>query len=179
MGAAWIDGSATVSWTLADAQPSARFMVERGALEAGDFHAVSDLLSGGPSYAWTDESPDADEPWYRVLAFTADGGREVIGTVRIEGLPTVLRLGQNAPNPFTASTRLLFSLDRARDVRVEVLDVAGRRVTTLVSGLLAVGPHVIDWDGRDAQGRLAAAGIYFCRLRADDTALTQRMVLKR
>ncbi len=143
------------------------------------FTPVSDLLSGGPSFAWTDESPDPEEPWYRILAFTPDGGREVLGTVRLDGLPTLLRLGQNAPNPFTASTRLEFSLDRARDVRVEILDVSGRRVTTLATGLFAAGPHVLDWDGRDAQGRPAAAGIYFCRLRADDTTLTRRMVLKR
>ena len=179
MGAAWTDGAATVSWTLAEAQAGAQYQVERSAREDADFHPASEMLSGGPSFAWIDESPNLDEPWYRVVAFAPDGGRDVLGTVRLDGLPTVLRLEQNAPNPFTASTRLSFSLDRARDVRVEVLDVAGRRVTTLATGLFAAGPHVLDWDGRDAQGRSAAAGIYFCRLRADDTTLTRRMVLKR
>jgi subtilisin family serine protease len=179
MGAAWTDGAATVSWTVAEAQSGTRFMVERGESEDGEFLAVSDLLDGGPSLAWTDPSPDSEEPWYRVIAFVPDGGREVLGAVRLDGLPTVLRLAQNAPNPFTASTRLEFSLDRSREVRVEVLDVSGRRVTTLATGLFAAGPHVLDWDGRDAQGRPAAAGIYFCRLRADDTTLTRRMVLKR
>jgi subtilisin family serine protease len=179
MSAAWTGGAATVSWTVAEAQSGTRFLVERGESEDGAFLAVSDLLDGGPSFAWTDPSPDPEAPWYRVLAFAPDGAREVLGTVRLDGLRTVLRLGQNAPNPFTASTRLEFSLDRAREVRVEVLDVAGRRVTTLATGLFAAGPHALDWDGRDAQGRPAAAGIYFCRLRADDTTLTRRMVLKR
>ncbi len=179
MGAAWTDGAATVSWTVAEAQPGTRYVVERGASADGDFHAVSEMLGGGASFAWTDESPDPEKPWYRVVALTPDGGSEVLGAVRLDGLAPVLRFGQNAPNPFTTGTRLEFSLDRARDVSAEVLDVSGRRVTTLATGLFPAGPHVLDWDGRDAQGRPAAAGIYFCRLRAGDATLTRRMVLKR
>ncbi len=179
MQVVWEEGAATLRWILAETEPGARFTVERGAGAETGFHPVSEALSGGTEFLWVDESPDLDEPWYRVLARRTDGSREILGPVRLETPSATPRLWQNSPNPFAASTRLRFLLDRERDVRIEVLDVTGRRVATLVDGPLGEGSHAVDWDGRDAEGRPAAAGIYFCRLTAGDITLARRMVLKR
>ncbi len=89
------------------------------------------------------------------------------------------RLYPNAPNPFSPSTRLRFTLPEAAAATVRVYDVAGRRVATLVDGPVAAGDHELTWDGRDEAGRRLAAGMYLARLDAAGVTRTVRMVLAR
>lgn len=83
------------------------------------------------------------------------------------------------PNPFRSSTTFRFTTARDGTADVEVLDVLGRRVRALHAGFLAAGKHESAWDGRDEDGRPAPAGVYLCRLRTADGALTRRVVLVR
>ncbi len=92
-------------------------------------------------------------------------------------LPACLALSQNAPNPFRQSTEIRFDLPNTADVRLEVFDISGRLVTTLLSDRLAAGVHRLAWDGRDASGRRVADGIYFSRLRAQEQSLERKIVL--
>ncbi len=69
-----------------------------------------------------------------------------------------------SPNPFNPRTEVAFELPRREDVRVEVLNQRGSRVTTLHTGELASGRHVLTFDGHDASGRSLASGVYFVRL---------------
>lgn len=98
-------------------------------------------------------------------------------TAVIDGVAPVLQPA--FPNPFRHSTTLRFSLDAAAPVRVEVVDVTGRRVATLQDGDLSAGIHESVWDGRDAAGRPAAGGVYFLRMRAGSVERVLKVVLKR
>lgn len=69
------------------------------------------------------------------------------------------------PNPSRETTQLQLALPRAQEVSVEVFDLAGRLVRQVADGPLAAGSHQLAWDGRDAAGRRAAAGVYFARIR--------------
>jgi glycosidase len=73
-----------------------------------------------------------------------------------------------APNPFRAGTTLRFTLARASRIRVDVLDVSGRRVRSLGAGLLDAGLQTIAWDGRDDAGRETGPGLYFARIESTD-----------
>ncbi len=84
-----------------------------------------------------------------------------------------------APNPFGGHTDIAFELPRAQAVRLAVFNVAGRRVTNLVDGTLAAGRHARAWDGRDREGRLQPAGVYFYRLQTADTVAVRRLTLMR
>ncbi len=77
-----------------------------------------------------------------------------------------LWLAPAAPNPTSGPTRIEFSLAEPGPVRLEIFNVAGRRVVLLASGELTAGRHVQSWDGRDEAGRLVPSGQYFVRLRA-------------
>jgi hypothetical protein len=87
------------------------------------------------------------------------------------------QLEQNFPNPFNPSTRIPFELTRGGRVRLEVYDVAGRRVRAVVDRELPAGLHEAEWDGRDDAGQSAASGVYFYRMHAGDRTETRRMVL--
>ncbi|HOX24244.1 MAG TPA: FlgD immunoglobulin-like domain containing protein [Candidatus Krumholzibacteria bacterium] len=69
-----------------------------------------------------------------------------------------------SPNPPNPATVFSFALPADGHARLEIVDLRGRRVTTLRDGSLAAGPHAVAWDGRDAAGRAVAAGIYLARL---------------
>jgi len=62
-------------------------------------------------------------------------------------------------------------------VRLELFDVRGRRLRTLVSGGLAAGTHTAAWDGRTERGERAAAGVYFLRLTTPAGRRNLRLVL--
>ncbi len=68
------------------------------------------------------------------------------------------------PNPFSDNTRLTFSVSRQQSAKLQVLDVTGRVVRTLVDGPVAAGSSDVRWDGRDASGTHVAGGVYFFRL---------------
>lgn len=78
------------------------------------------------------------------------------------------------PNPFADRTTLRFSIDTAADVRLEVFDVAGRRVATLAEGERSAGEHRATWDAAGL-----ASGTYIARLTAGDRQTTQRLTLTR
>lgn len=90
-------------------------------------------------------------------------------------LPEGLSLSQNYPNPFNGSTEIWFSLYRTTHVRLEIYNVLGRLVTTLVDQNLSVGSHQVHWSGRDKNGVSAASGVYLYRLTAGPHVVTKKM----
>lgn len=90
--------------------------------------------------------------------------------------PSVLDLRLAGPNPTAATVGVEFSLPREGWTRLEVLDVAGRRVRDLVTGFRSGGRQRVDWDGRDDAGSPVAAGVYWIRLEHDGDTLRQKVV---
>ncbi len=89
----------------------------------------------------------------------------------------VTRLGQNAPNPFNPTTEIRYEVGRAARVRLQVFDVRGRLIRTLVDASLKPGRYDTRWDGHDAAGRPVASGRYYYRLNTGFSHLTRGMVL--
>jgi hypothetical protein len=80
------------------------------------------------------------------------------------------------PNPFTSGTRADFSVARPCMVKIDVQDVRGRLVTTLLNESLVAGAHSVAWNGWDEQGRRAASGVYFLRVNVGGDVNTLRVV---
>jgi hypothetical protein len=74
---------------------------------------------------------------------------------------TDLRVNLSYPNPFVPPAKIGYTLPRAGDVRVDVLDATGRRVRRLVDRREDAGAHLLTWDGRDDEGARVASGVYF------------------
>jgi hypothetical protein len=87
------------------------------------------------------------------------------------------RLFQNEPNPFNPRTVLRFSTAAKGKVAVEIFDVSGRKVKTLVSEAVEPGLHTAVWDGTDDAGRRVGSGLYWSQLTAGDYVSTKKMIL--
>ena len=92
-------------------------------------------------------------------------------------LPQGFALGANYPNPFNPSTVIPYQLPTATHVRLDVFNVLGQHVATLVDEERQAGFHAAKWDATDAAGQAMAAGVYFYRLTVSGGQQTERMVL--
>ena len=87
-----------------------------------------------------------------------------------------LALWQNSPNPFVGSTAVRYAIPSEGPVSLDIFNVAGQRVTTLVNQVMSAGEYTAHWDGRDASGLRVASGVYLYRLQAAGESLTKEMV---
>ncbi len=105
-----------------------------------------------------------------------------VGTAGLEeqaGTDQVI-LFQNNPNPFTTNTIINYEISIDGQITLELYDISGRLVRTLVREYLPAGKHSIEWDGNDDSGIIAASGVYFCRLEtADRSVQTRKLILLR
>jgi hypothetical protein len=91
--------------------------------------------------------------------------------------PSEFALSQNYPNPFNQSTEIEFTLGKSGFASLNIYDILGRKVRSLVSEHLSSGYKSVLWDGRDDKGLEVASGIYFYRIEAGPHTVTNRMVL--
>ncbi len=98
-------------------------------------------------------------------------------TARGTALPTDFALGQNYPNPFNPSTVIPYQLPASGHVRLEVFNVLGQRLATLVDAEQSAGAYTAPWNATDAAGRAVGAGVYIYRLSSGGQTESRRMVL--
>jgi len=92
-------------------------------------------------------------------------------------IPVVTALKGNYPNPFNPSTTIAFDMAREGHVNIEIYNIKGQRVKTLVSGEYAAGSYRVVWNGDDAVGRAVGSGVYFYRMTTTGYVKTQKMLL--
>ena len=123
---------------------------------------LANLQQGVVAHATTDAAG------YFVLSAAMPTGRTV---------PQHFALGQNYPNPFNPSTVIPYQLTEAAPVRLEVFNLLGQRLATLVDGMQSAGAHIAAWDATDAAGQAVGAGVYIYRLSSEGRSQSGRMVL--
>ena len=113
------------------------------------------------------------------LAATTDrSGRFTLPLGSLAGvLPDRFELGANFPNPFNPSTMIPYQLPASMYVRLEVFNLLGQRVATLVDGEQPAGFHTASWDATDAAGQAVGAGVYLYRLSGGGVQATRSMLL--
>lgn len=106
--------------------------------------------------------------WFEVPTGISDGDL----TLRAPALE------QNRPNPFNPTTTIGFNVPAGgARVSLDVLSVAGRHVRSLADREFSSGPHEVQWDGRDDEGREVASGLYFVRLSSGGDTSERKMTL--
>lgn len=92
-------------------------------------------------------------------------------------LPDDFVLEQNYPNPFNPATEISYSLPERSHVRLDIFNLLGQRVATLVNTIQSPGNYTTSWNGTDESSDAVASGIYFYRLEASDNVDVKKMVL--
>ena len=85
----------------------------------------------------------------------------------------------NFPNPFNGRTDIRYELAEHRHVRLDIVDVWGRRVRSLVDGVQPAGFHHVFWNGDDDAGRKVSSGLYIYRLKADNYIQAKKMIYQK
>jgi hypothetical protein len=112
------------------------------------------------------------------IKYTTD--RPLTGILQSESNRPVARIALAAyPNPSSGAMRVRWQVRTAGVVTLRVFDLSGRVVRTLCRTFVEPGSYTANWDGRDISGRLAPAGLYFCRLETANQRLTQKLILSR
>lgn len=94
-------------------------------------------------------------------------------------LPKSIRLFQNYPNPFNEQTMIRFQLPRTASVKIEIYNVLGQKIRTLLFEQKTAGVHTIKWDGKDDWGRSIGSGVYFISLEVEQFRQVNKLVLLR
>ncbi len=92
-------------------------------------------------------------------------------------LPQTYSIDQNNPNPFNPTTSINFALPTAAKTRIDVFNILGQKVKTLVDEYLTAGNKRVEWDGTDDRGNAVASGIYLYKMTANDFTETKKMML--
>jgi len=154
----------------------------RAAIEAPDEKTMT-LVSGEDVDLILSPTEVASAKSVRRYLLKVQGYYEKADTARlgrvISTLPAKFSLEQNYPNPFNPSTRIDYALPVESDVSLQIFNLLGQLVRTLVSGDRPAGYHSVEWDGRDNSGRLVGSGLYFFRLSTEEFVQTRKMVLLR
>ncbi len=122
---------------------------------------------------------DASAPDSALVAMTTDGSH-LLATIRPDGhqtLPGLVRLHAPYPNPFNPMTTVAFDLGEPGHARLEIFDLMGRKVCSLLDAALPAGRHEIVWQGVDDAGRTVASGGYHVRLTAGGKTQTRKLTL--
>ncbi|MEE8417499.1 MAG: C25 family cysteine peptidase, partial [candidate division Zixibacteria bacterium] len=181
-----------LTWDAVDHPDMVGYNVLRGKWESSDF----EMLNEEPitETTFTDLSvPDNDVYWYYITAvYSGDYGEaesfasnydsgtmeDLTGTDDERFIvPENFFISQNYPNPFNPVTTISYGLPGGADVRIEIYNILGQNVRTLVDERQAAGYRSIIWDGNDDSGNQVSTGVYFYRIEADDYHASKKMLL--
>ena len=125
---------------------------------------------------------------FAVQCITTDGFIFMMDNFRVDStddgvsngndvIPTLTQLGNNYPNPFNPETTISYSMKEAGDVRIDIYNLKGQRVKTLVNEFANEGAHQIVWNGQDDSNNSCASGLYFYKMTSGSYSKTNKMIL--
>ncbi len=113
---------------------------------------------------------------FRIIIGTEDYAKVHAENISLQ--PNTYALYQNYPNPFNPSTTITYQLKEKGEVTLEVFDILGRRINSLVNNVVqSPGNHTVTWNGVNSQGERVASGIYIYRLKSKDFISSKKMIL--
>lgn len=168
-----------LAWEPVDDADVVEYHVYRGA----DSQSLGDPLHVTAGLTWTDTNASGLQPYWVAAVDDAGNVGEPIGSEPSTGagpiVPNTHYLGQNAPNPFNPSTSIEFGIPAGAsgNVTIDIFDVAGKLVRTLLNESRGSGTWRVTWDGTTNAGSRVSSGVYFYRLRTSQFVQTRRMTL--
>jgi predicted GH43/DUF377 family glycosyl hydrolase len=169
-----------VDWRLSEAGSGMQFSALRCERPDNTYAVLRDatVAGSGLDYSMTDDNVvPGSEYRYRVDVTDEDGTRVLFETEFVSTPVRVVELLTVARNPFHGSLYIDYSITRPGPVRLDIYDVKGRLVRTLVDAPQEAGKHSARWFGLRRDGSSAASGVYFVRLESHGQVRTQKAVM--
>jgi len=91
--------------------------------------------------------------------------------------PLVTKLENNYPNPFNPETNIAFSLSERGQINIDIYNIKGQLVKSLVNGIMPAGRHIALWNGKDDNNKSVSSGVYFYRMQSSEYSSTKKMLL--
>jgi len=183
------DGIVAVNFGASSSNVTVSFSVSdlSGWVEGGKTYIVTDLYNN-KTYPVTftaggSTSLNLIVPAYgTAICILADSAKQVViptsvGNGHSDYIPTNLQLYQNYPNPFNPSTIIQFDLPKQGQVKIQIVNVLGKKVSEVTNSLYSAGIHRIVWNGRTDTGMQASSGVYFVLLQAGKATETKKIML--
>lgn len=176
-----LEGGIEIQWGISAQGEGVNLTLERATTEFGPWQTV-EIFAASEATLLDDTAEPGQTYYYRLKVADTEGDTYVLGMVSAErtsvGALGVV-LGEPAPNPTRTGTSLAYRLPSQQGVRLTVHDVRGRLVRTVTDGVMDLGDHVMNWDGRTDGGVRAPAGVYFIHMQTAQASRSQRVVLVR
>ena len=171
-----------IQWQTGREIDNAGFYVLRSRSENGNYEKINKSIiqpALSHKYELRDRSVRSGERYYYKLKdVSVSGNLNQHGPVAVTAaLPTAIVLHQNYPNPFNPTTSIAFDLPKTQYVRLEIFNLAGQRVQTLIDDDQPAGFHSVVWNGTDDAGNLMPSAIYYYRLQVGDFARVKKLML--
>jgi len=177
-----INNSVKLQWQIATETNNYGFEIERNKLidkshqtewERIGFVEGNGTTTEEENYYFTDKNFEPGRYEYRLKQIDLDGSFEYSNIIEVEILtPEEFSLSQNYPNPFNPTTTIKYSLPSDGFIKLSVFNAIGEEVSTLVNEFKSAGNYEIHFDAEDL-----TSGIYFYRLKVDNSNLTRKMIL--
>ena len=176
------DGYIEVEWTTATEINNGGFNICRSRSEAGPKTKLNqDLIAArgdelkGATYSFRDYDVGGGSYYYWCEDVDLDGKTHMSHSVKVDrwGTPRAFRLAQSVPDPMSPTRLIEYDLPQDCYVKLEVFNVLGQRMATLVDEYQTAGNKVAQWN----VGSRVASGAYFCKLEAGDFTETNKMVV--
>ncbi|MBN1408836.1 MAG: T9SS type A sorting domain-containing protein [Calditrichaceae bacterium] len=193
--AASINEAVELSWTTESQFENSGFEIWKSEKDANEFKLLAsykdhaELSGDGNSsetreYTFIDHEVEVGKTYlYKLSDVDFNGGRTFHGVIDIKVeaiMPTKLALHSNYPNPFNPTTTIRFDVPEFyadKRVTLQVFNIVGQRVATLLNGNVDSGRHEITWDSRNTQGNRLPSGLYFVVMQAENFRKVHKMML--
>lgn len=172
-------------------QPAILWLESQIANPVTEVDSLFAAIDIGYLYMLVDSSKAAVQgkmPWLKptsVQAFESDRNNAIMSLVNgqsnsqssTQSVDPATLLMSNYPNPFNPSTTISFNLPSVMNCKLEIYNLKGQRVTSLLNETRGAGKHTIIWDGLDEAGRPVSSGIYFYRLTTPQRTISAKMLM--
>lgn len=183
-----------INWTTDAGSENFGFDIYRSDLETGDYQIVnpefiqtSSAAAAEHEYTFEDTQVEPGQTYYYKLAdVDLEGNLTLFGPVAATTVAAGVGKGlQNTandyqlqaayPNPFNGSAMIQYHLPQAGFVRIELFNLLGQKVRTLIAENRTAGTHQLHWNAKDDSGQPVSSGVYFIKMAVNDFKTLQRI----
>lgn len=176
------EGHIDLIWITSYEKNCAGFNLYRSESQDADFIKLNDeLITGSTNFSFEDRTAESGATYfYKLEDVCVNNRKKFHQTITVTApKPEKYFLYQNYPNPFNSTTSFKYEIPIATLVKIEVYNVLGRKVKTLVNENKEAGYYTVDWDGIDDQNRNVVSGLYFYHMSTGKFNMTHKMIVVR